>query len=102
MLIVKVEIWPGGEFDRAFEITRLGIANVTRPAAVCDYELTALLQRDSDERVHKSRINAHVRSDGWIPLVRRATMNMFLEDRTLPPIPYDDPVAELLRKGHRV
>lgn len=102
MLVVKVEVWPGGEPDRAFEISRIGIANVSGMAPVSDYEMTALVARDRHERVLKSEINSHERDLGWEPLVKRAMNNICLGDRMSQPGAYDDPVAEFLRKGHRV
>jgi hypothetical protein len=102
VLVVKVEIWPGGSFDRAFEISRIGIANVSNLAEVSDYEMTALLDRDKDETVLCSEINSHERNLGWTPLVKRAMTNIFLADRLSRPGAYDDQVAELLRRGRRV
>lgn len=102
MLVVKVEIWPGGDFDRAFEISRVGIANVSQGAAVSNYEMTALMDRYGCESVLTSEINSHERSLGWVPLVKRGMTNLFLADRMSQPGAYDDPIAELLRKGHCV
>lgn len=99
MLVVKVEIWPGGSADRAFEVSRLGIANVSGMSDISDYELTALLSRDRDEFVMRSKIVGHQRTQGWVPLVRRSMTNVFLGERAMDEVPYDDPVAELLRKG---
>lgn len=102
MLVVKVEVWPGGDPDRAVEISRVGIANVSGMVPVSDYEMTALVDRDADEQVVKAEINSHERSLGWAALVKRAMTNLFLADRMSQPGAYDDPVAELLRKGPRV
>lgn len=102
MLVVKVEVWPGGDTDRAFEISRIGIANVSGMAPISNYEMTALVDRDRAERVVRSEINSHERDLGWEALVKRAMTNLFLADRVGQPGAYGDPVAELLRKGHRV
>lgn len=103
MLIVKVEVWPGGEFDRAIEISRVGIANVSAsPAPMADYDVTALLARDGDETVAKAIVRSHDRDLGWMPLVRRSLSGLFVADHQMLMCRYDDPVAELLRKGHRV
>lgn len=102
MLVVKVEVWPGGESDRAFEISRIGIANVSGLRRYSDYEVTALLERDRDEQVMRIRVTDHEREAGWVPLVRRTMTGIFLGEEPGREVPYDDPVAELMRKGHRV
>lgn len=99
MLVVKVEIWPGGEADRAVEISRIGISNTSRTLAVADYDMVALLARDAEEEVVKGRITGHERDLGWAPLVRRALLNLFYGEDAVRGIAYDDPTAELLRKG---
>lgn len=102
MLVVKIEVWPGGEADRATEISRVGIVNLSGMAPISNYEMTALISRDGEEHVVKSEINSHERNAGWAPLVRRVMTNIHLADSVLHLGAYDDPVAELLRKGHRV
>lgn len=97
MLVVKTEIWPGGYYDRAYEICRMGIANVSNLADISDYEMTALTGRDQDEKVVRMEINKHERALGWEPLVRRAVTGLFMPD-LLVTASYDDPVAQLLRK----
>lgn len=99
MLVVKVEVWPGGDDDGAFEISRIGLANMTNLAEFSNYELTALLNRDSKERSYRGEVNQHDRSLGWVPLVRRALTDIHLNADEAPEIPYDDPVTRLLRKG---
>jgi hypothetical protein len=102
MLVIKAEIWPGGDVGRAFEISRIGIANVSQLRRYSDYEVTALMGRDTDEYVVRTHITSHDRQSGWVPLARRTMTNIFLSEERGPQIPYDDPVAELLRKGSRV
>lgn len=102
MLVVKVEIWPGGAFDQAFEISRVGICNVSNLAEISNYEMTALMDRESCETVVHAEINSHQRNTGWVPLVQRSMTNLFIADRMARLGVYDDPVAEHLRKGHRV
>lgn len=97
MLVVKVEVWPRGNGSRAFEIARLGLANVSGSAPVSDYVMTALLARERDEVAVRSEINKHERDLGWAPLVRRAVSSLLLDVSLLQPLPYDDPVANLLR-----
>lgn len=99
MLVVKVEIWPHGRAESLFEIARLGIGNVTPGEPVADYRMTGLLDRDKRERAVQCEINKHERDLGWEPLVRRAVSNLILSAELLQEIPYDDPVARLLRKG---
>lgn len=99
MLVVKVEVWPGGDADRAVEISRVGISNMTELRAVSDYEMVALLDRDKDEHVVKGRITGHERALGWAALTRRALLNLFYGEDATRGIAYDDPTAELLRKG---
>lgn len=102
MLVVKAEIWPGGDFDRAFEISRIGIANLSGPVDVSDYKVTALLARERGEIVVQSKVHSHQRELGWVPLVKRALTSIHLADDLAQPCAYDDAIAELLRKGHRV
>lgn len=102
MLVVKVEVWPGGDPHRAFEIARIGAANVSGLADVSDYEVVALLGQHEDEETVRSYIDKHERSAGWLPLVRRILTNLILRRELTSEAPYDDPVAELLRKENRV
>jgi hypothetical protein len=69
MLVVKIELWPGGAADRAREIGRLGIANVSDLAEVSDY--VAVLQDDSG---HESSVflSGHRRREGFWGLLARA------------------------------
>lgn len=99
MLVAKIEVWPGGNFERAFEIARLGIANVSGLADISNYELTALMERDKHEYVMRSEVNSHERALGWEPLVQRSMTSLFLAERLAHQVPYDDPTAQLLRKG---
>lgn len=98
MLVLKVEIWPGGERDRAYEISRVGIVNTSGVQEFSDYEMTALMDRGSSEYVLRAEVNKHERSLGWEPLVQRSMTALFLSERLAHGVPYDDPVAELLRK----
>lgn len=103
MLVVKVEVWPGGNEDGSYEISRLGIANVSNLREFSDYEVTALLGRETGkEEVVRSRVASHERATGWVTLVRRALLNLILRKDLAQDAPYDDPVAVLLRRGDRV
>lgn len=102
MLVVKVEVWPGGDDRRAFEISRIGIANVSQLQRFSDYEVTALLARDLEEEVVRTEIREHDREYGWLPLVRRTMTNLYLRAELATEVSYDDSVAQLLRKGSHV
>lgn len=99
MLVVKVEVWPGGDGDGACELARIGLANTTGRAEIANYDLVALLDRDRAERVVRSEVNQHQRVHGWVPLVRRAMTEVYLSEPETHGAPYDDPIAQLLRKG---
>lgn len=99
MLVVKVEVWPGGNEDRAFEISRIGIANEQLRKERSSYSVTALLTRDKKEEVVRTEVRDHERSAGWIPLVRRVFTNLILRDSVCEQGAYDDQVAQLLRRG---
>jgi hypothetical protein len=101
MLVVRVEVWPGGDADRASEIARVGIANTTGTAEDANYDVVALMNRDVDEQVVRSEVLAHRRSAGWLPLVRRVLTNLLLPDLRQE-ASYDDPIAKHLRKGEHV
>lgn len=38
MLVVKVEIWPGGSKEDGYEVGRLSAGNITAYGEVCSYE----------------------------------------------------------------
>lgn len=68
MLVVKVELWPGGDQEQAREIARVGVANVAGRDE-CDY----VVVRAQDGAVDGSWLVAgHRRADGALELVRRA------------------------------
>lgn len=95
MLVVKVEVWPGGDSGRSYEISRLGIGNRSSLAELSDYSVTALTERDTEEAVLRSFVNGHQRSHGWMPLVQRSVAALAGKATEAP---YDDPIAQLLRK----
>lgn len=99
MLVAKIEIWPHGDHEAAFEIARVGIANVSQGAPISNYEMTALMEREKREYVMRGEINSFERDLGWEPLMQRAMSTLFLAERLSHQVPYDDPVAQLLRKG---
>lgn len=99
MLVVTVNVWPGGDHNRSTEIARIGLANTTDLRDFSNYDLVALLERDRNERVVRSELNQHERAQGWVPLVRRALTEIHLSDPGIHSVAYDDPIAVLLRKG---
>ncbi|WP_334181707.1 hypothetical protein [Novosphingobium sp.] len=81
MLIVKVEVWPGGEENEAFEIGRMEIANITASGHVCDYsaritqeEEILLMVPALDKAIS---VKAHSRRAGPWKLVKRVLDQAF-------------------------
>ncbi len=64
MMIVKVEIWPGGRQEFAHEIHRLHIENVSDLAPVSSYDWWT-------SQGTKGHIKRHRRSDGAWKLIDR-------------------------------
>lgn len=69
MLVVRVEIWPGGDPERAQEIGRMGLANVSNLAEDSTYVFTSLTDRHVEA---EGIIRNHTRSSGFWRLVERA------------------------------
>jgi len=75
MMVVKVEIWPGGDATRPYEIGRMEVANESNLAEVSDY--SARIVQLATERLGVPAIDAevtvaqHPRSDGPWALVKR-------------------------------
>jgi hypothetical protein len=68
MLVVRVEIWPQGEAERARELGRVIIANKSRLAPVSRYEVTCTAQ----DGTRMAEVRHHLRADGWLALAARA------------------------------
>ncbi|MDH2415275.1 hypothetical protein [Nocardioides sp. CER19] len=68
MLVIKVELWPGGSSALAREIGRAAVANVSSLAETSDY--VAVLRDDSG---HHSAVHltGHQRAAGFWPLLAR-------------------------------
>lgn len=96
MLVVKVEVWPFGEVDQAREIARVGIINRGGGAAIADYNVISLVDREIEDRVTETVVLDHIRRAGWQRLVidALAQPDSRFHDRE-----YVDRVVELLRKG---
>ncbi|GAA2146519.1 hypothetical protein GCM10009844_22690 [Nocardioides koreensis] len=69
MLVVKVELWPGGDGARRREIGRLCLANISNLADTSRY--LAVLWDDNGE-VSSVVLRGHRRADGFWPLLARA------------------------------
>lgn len=97
MLVIKAEIWPGGDADNKFEIARIGIINRgSNPATIADYNVISILGRDREEHVVEGCVLAHIRAHGWHALASRALLEhgpeIFHPD-------YTQAVVEMLKKG---
>ena len=68
MLVVRVEIWPGGHSDRRREIGLLALANVSDLDAESDYVVIRSVGQHVDARV----VRKHPRASGFWPLIARA------------------------------
>lgn len=66
MMVVKVELWPGGHESGGREIGRLGLANVSNLREVSNY--VGVLLRD-DGSSSGRYVAGHPRSAGFEPLV---------------------------------
>lgn len=69
MLLVRVELWPGGDRHRRREVAVLTIANVTELSDVSDY---AVVRVDDSGRAEAAFVRGHRRADGLWPLISRA------------------------------
>lgn len=69
MIVVKVELWPGGDGATAREIHRLGIANVSNLREVSSYLVVA--KEDNGNETHRL-VEGHPRSEGVEALIGRA------------------------------
>lgn len=66
MMVIKVELWPGGHELGAREIGRLGLANVSDLNSISNY--VGVLAKD-DGSSEKLYVAGHPRSAGFEPLV---------------------------------
>lgn len=77
MLVVKVEVHPGGDASRAHEIGELYIWNVSGLADTSDYEFSffdprpALAEGADRKDVVEGRVRGHKRAKGPWVLIRR-------------------------------
>lgn len=68
-MVVKIEVWPGGDGRARKEIFRLEIANISQLAPISDYAVTA---REGRRVVAETTVGLHRRADGFLPLVLRS------------------------------
>ncbi len=69
MLVVKFEMYPGGDEKRRHEIGRIELSNLSNLANFSDYDVYAYLEK----QVHcRFRLNGHERARGAFALVHRA------------------------------
>jgi hypothetical protein len=85
MLVVKVEIWPGGSEEGGREIGRLSAANISNCADVSSYEIGL-----SDGRgpvagmpTVEFQVEGHLRRDGFWPLIHKA-LTKAIDERLIP------------------
>jgi hypothetical protein len=69
MLVVRVELWPGGDAGRAREVGRVGLANVSGLAPMSDYVCVAVDDHGNEQSV---LVRSHERGAGFWPLLARA------------------------------
>lgn len=74
MLIVKVEMWPFGSEENAYEIGRLSAANISECNGVSSYEvrLSETVEQDERKPILEFQVHDHRRSDGAWPLIQKA------------------------------
>ncbi|EKU73163.1 hypothetical protein SAMN05518668_10164 [Sphingobium sp. YR657] len=76
MMIVKIEVWPGGVETAPREIGRMVIANLSNLAEISDYSVH--IEQTETPRLHvpaidtRVTVKTHPRRDGPWALVRRA------------------------------
>lgn len=72
MLVVRVELWPGGRQLGSRELGRAGIANVSELADRSDYLVVRLDASGTNQGV----VRGHRRTDGFWPLVSRSASTL--------------------------
>lgn len=68
MLVVNVEVWPGGDPGQRRRIAQVGAAQTSVVSGIADYEAVLIVD---DEPVGVARIRRHLRADGPLELIRR-------------------------------
>lgn len=85
MLVVKVEIWPGGSKEDAYEVGRLSAGNITAYGEVCSYEIRLFDEGGlvGGRQAADFQVDGHHRSDGCWSLVHK-TLTKAIDDGLLP------------------
>jgi hypothetical protein len=73
MLVVKVEIWPSGSKEGAYEVGRLSAGNISDCADVSSYEIRLSDRQGLAEGMPtvEFQLDDHRRSDGFWPLIHK-------------------------------
>ncbi len=71
MLVVKIEIWPGGHEERATEIRRIEIYNKTNLQPISDYGMRVFDMEYLSELIYEGEVKRHKRSLGAMKLLQR-------------------------------
>lgn len=89
MIVVKIEMWPGGSEPKSFEIGRMYIYNVTHCAPRSDYEgfvcrrgVFGPFIKAMDKATRRLKVESYPRSsyNVW-RLIARAILSAFPEER---------------------
>jgi len=72
VLVVKLEIWPGGDETTRKEIGRMHVSNQSELAEVSDYEAMVSL----NGKRQRTKVRGHVRAHGAWELVWRVLDSM--------------------------
>lgn len=86
MMVVKIEIWPGGKEGVAVEIGRMNVTNISDLAEVSNYAVevsqVATPRLNVDEFHEMINLDGHPRRDGPWRLVKRVLDRLWPDQRT--------------------
>lgn len=68
MLVLYVEVWPGGDPGQRRRIAQIGAAQTSVVSGIADYEAVLIVD---EEPVGVAKIRRHLRADGPLELIRR-------------------------------
>jgi hypothetical protein len=86
MLVIKVELWPGGNPARAEEIGRIAMANVSSLAEDSNY---VFVSKDDRGNTFSGMVRNHKRSEGFWKLLTRLASGTHRGGSKIPAI-YED------------
>lgn len=69
MLVVKIEIWPGGNENHVKELGRICISNLSELADRSDYQISLI---EWGQHTADAVLFNHKHSDGWFKLLKRS------------------------------